>query len=176
LGIIRLPAAGAGETTPKNHEALEQQLRSALKVEEEAPGKFRIGLITFDAAARTVSLPAKVNMRGGVIEYALTTEAGKAHEALLTTTANPRDLHVACLLLGMKAVPPGPQKGGGDALPESEGIRISVLWETNGPAINRPLCALMAGGRWTRRPRQSREGPPLALYRIRLHRQWRIRC
>ena len=141
--------AGTGETTPRNHEALEQQLRSALKVEEEAPGKFRIGLVTFDATARTVSLPAKVKMRGGVIEYALTTEAGKAHEALLTTTANPRDLHIACLLLGMKAVPPGPQKGGGDALPESEGIRISVLWETNGPAINRPLCALMqlaAGG------------------------------
>jgi len=85
--------AGAGETTPKNQEALEQQLRSALKVEEEAPGKFRIGLITFDATARTVSLPAKVKMRGGVIEYALTTEAGKAHEALLTIKVVSSALH-----------------------------------------------------------------------------------
>ncbi len=85
--------AGAVETTPKNQEALEQQLRSALKVEEEAPGKFRIGLITFDATARTVSLPAKVKMRGGVIEYALTTEAGKAHEALLTIKVVSSALH-----------------------------------------------------------------------------------
>lgn len=49
----------------------EKKLRAALKVEELEPGKFRIGKVTFDRNARTVTFPAKVNMRGGLIEYVL---------------------------------------------------------------------------------------------------------
>ena len=141
----------AGVTTgvPTGRDEAEKNLRAALNVEELSPGKFRIGRVTFDKSARTVSLPAKVNLRGGVLEYALTTEAGKAHETLLTTTASPKDLHMACLLLGMKGGPVTGKAGSEMTLTPSESVRITVSWETNGPPVVRPLAALLrlaAGG------------------------------
>lgn len=124
-------------------EAAEKQLRAALKVEETAPGKFRIGRVKFEAATRTVSIPAEVHLRGGVIEYALTTEAGKAHEAMLTTKANPRDVFMACLLLGMKGAPLTGAAGEAMKIQPAEGVRVSVSWETNGPRKTLPLSSLL---------------------------------
>lgn len=124
-------------------EEAEKQLRTALKVEELGAGKYQIGKVKFDAGARTVSVPAKVNMRGGVIEYVLTTEAGKAHEAMLTTTASPRDVHLACLLLGMKAAAVTGEVHAAMTVPAAESVRIAVSWETNGPAKMVPLASLL---------------------------------
>ena len=141
--------AGAAAGAPASRDEAEQRLREALHVEELSPGKFRIGRVTFDKSARTVSVPAKVNMRGGVLEYVLTTEAGKAHEALLTTTASPKDLHLACLLLGMKGGPVTGKAGSEMTLTPSGSVRITVSWETNGPPVVLPLAALLrlaAGG------------------------------
>ena len=128
-----VPAAVKEDRPAVSPAQVEKQLREALKVEETAPGKFRIGSVKFDAANRTVSLPAKVNMRGGVIEYVLTTESGKAHEALLTTKASPQDLHMACVLLGMKGTPLTGGAGEAMKLQPVGSVKISVLWETYGP-------------------------------------------
>ena len=98
-----VPPQGTETQQPATRAEAEGKLQSALKVEELGGGKFRVGQVSFDKSARKVSLPAKVNMRAGVVEYMLTTEAGKKHEALLTTAASPQDLHLACLLLGMVA-------------------------------------------------------------------------
>jgi hypothetical protein len=138
-----VPAADTAQGAPLKPEEAEKKLQAALKVEELAPGKFRVGQVKFDAAARTVSLPAKVNLRGGVIEYVLTTEAGKAHESMLTTKASPRDLHMACLLLGMKGAPLTGGAGEAMKLQPAESVRISVSWETNGPPVTVPLAALL---------------------------------
>ncbi len=138
-----IPSTAAAEVAPVKPEDAEKKLRAALKVEELAPGKFRIGKVKFDAAARTVSLPAKVNLRGGVIEYVLTTEAGKAHEAMLTTGASPRDLHLACLLLGMKGAPVTGEVNAAMTVPAAESVRIAVMWETNGPVKTLPLASLL---------------------------------
>ncbi len=139
-----IPANRAAEGAPVQPAEAEMKLRAALKVEELAPGKFRVGQVIFDATARTVNLPAKVNMRGGVIEYVLTTEAGKAHESMLTTTASPKDLHLACLFLGMKGTPHTGAAGEAMKLAPGESVRISVSWETNGPAKVFSLAALLS--------------------------------
>ena len=55
-----VPAAVKEDRPAVSPAQVEKQLREALKVEETAPGKFRIGSVKFDAANRTVSLPAKV--------------------------------------------------------------------------------------------------------------------
>lgn len=132
---------GAGKFVPTGKTAVaeedrteaEKALLRTLKIERDGPDLLRIGLVTLDKRRRTISLPATLNQREGIIEYALVHENGKVHEALLRTKASPRDLHVALLLLGAKPVPPDGQAK----------VIIRVSWETNGPAVTRPLEQLV---------------------------------
>ncbi len=55
--------------------------------------------IQFDRKTRAISLPAKINMTEGLLEYALVHESGKVHESLLSTTISPFDLNVVLLLV-----------------------------------------------------------------------------
>lgn len=75
----------------------------------------RLGLIEFDHVSREILIPAQVNMERGILEYALVSEKGKLHEALLSTAARPFDLNVVLLLLNYKPdsewwVPPSKPK------------------------------------------------------------------
>lgn len=75
----------------------------------------RLGLIEFDHVSREVLIPAQVNMERGILEYALVSEKGKLHEALLSTSARPFDLNVVLLLLNYQSdsewwVPPAKPK------------------------------------------------------------------
>jgi len=119
-------------------EEAEAKLHKSLKIEELSPGKFRIGRVNFDKTARTVAIPAKVNQREGIVEYVLTTEAGKRHEALLTTTALPQDMHLACLLLGMKGAALSGGRGEAMSVAAADAVEVSVTWETNGPSDPMP--------------------------------------
>jgi len=71
--------------------------------EEVNDHTFRIGGVTLDKLDRSVRFPATVNLREGAIEYFLVHESGKAYESLFTTKVNPYDIHLAMLLLGVKA-------------------------------------------------------------------------
>ena len=61
--------------------------------------RYELNGISFNEVTRTITLPAKVNMVQGLLEYALVHESGKAHESLLTTSVSPYDLNVVLLLL-----------------------------------------------------------------------------
>lgn len=69
---------------------------------EVSPGIYEIGQIHLDQKARTVTLPAVLNMNDGNLEYLLVTEQGNTHESLLVSDVSPSDLHFAMLLLGAK--------------------------------------------------------------------------
>ncbi len=58
--------------------------------------------ISFNDASRAISLPAKINLATGLLEYALVHESGKAHESLLTTPVSPFDLNIVLLLLNYR--------------------------------------------------------------------------
>jgi hypothetical protein len=90
--------------------------------------KLRLGQVELDRRARSLSFPARINAVDGVIEYALVTATGKVHESLLVTDALPRDIHLACLLLG----------GGAPGKPPAE-VKVEISWETNGPPKLLPL-------------------------------------
>lgn len=94
---------------------------------------FRIGAVEIDRVSRTASFPAKINQTDGLIEYALVHANGKRHESLLVTEVQPRDIHLACLLLG----------GGEPGKPPVE-VKIEVQWQTNGPTRKLPLEDLIA--------------------------------
>jgi hypothetical protein len=71
-------------------------------VKELAGGRLQIGQVTLDPKAKTVSFPALVNMRTGLVEYAVVTTSGKVHESVFKTDAEPFHIHTAMLLLGAK--------------------------------------------------------------------------
>jgi hypothetical protein len=104
-------------------------------IEKTGEHTFRIGLVRCDRATRTLTIPAEVNACEGLIEYALVTRQGKAHESLLTTAADPLHVQMAALLLGMS---PSPGKE-----PQGE-VVIEVEWESNGPPRKAPLEDLIA--------------------------------
>lgn len=133
----------AASSQASAREAAEEELRKSLKIEESAPGVLRIGMVELHKNSRTVRLPATVNLREGVIEYALVTEKGKAHESLLTTAASPKDLHLALLLLGVKPAHGVESPDKSVSLPATASAKITVEWKLDGTAQTRDLSELV---------------------------------
>ena len=138
------PATNLPPAAAVPRDEAERTLKNDLKVEQIGPGKLRIGLVTLDQASHSVRFPAKVNMEQGLVEYAVVTTTGKAHEAVFTTKASPRDIHLAMLLLGTKPSAGTATADHAISVPEAAAIRISVEWETNGPMKSYPLASLIA--------------------------------
>lgn len=109
--------------------------RAAELIEITGEHTFRVGMIHGDRSAKSITMPAEVNARDGVIEYAMVTRGGKVHESLLSTAADPLHVQVAALLLGMASHEAG-------ATPAK--VEILVEWETNGPARSVALEDLVA--------------------------------
>jgi len=148
-----IPATNPEEIA-KNPATPEEWKDSATNlIEKTGEHTFRIGVVHCDRAARTLTIPAHVNAREGLIEYALVTRQGKIHESLLSTDAEPLHVQMAALLLGMSPQP-------GKRQPCE--VMIEVEWATNGPARKVPLEDLIAlakdtpqnasGGTMTRGP------------------------
>jgi hypothetical protein len=128
---------------PATRAEAEAALKQALNVHQSGPDSFQVGLVEFDKKNRTITLPARVNMRTQVLEYALVTESGKVHESLLATTAKPMDIQLAFLLLGAS-----PAELTGDfkhaaVVPLSNSVSVEVSWVTNGIAKRYPLSDLI---------------------------------
>jgi hypothetical protein len=73
-----------------------------MPLQQIGPGIFQLGKVKLDKERRTIRFPAVLNMNEALIEYLVVTSAGKVHESLLRTDAEPWHIHVAMLLLGAK--------------------------------------------------------------------------
>ncbi len=93
IALILLPLSSHAQPAPEF---------SAPK--EISPGIFQVGAVRLDKAASTVTVPAKVQMNDGLLEYLLVTPQGPVHESLLVSEATPQDVHMAMLLLGAKGM------------------------------------------------------------------------
>lgn len=114
------------------------------EIETLGGGRFKLGEVRIDQARRTVTIPARVNMRDGAVEYALVTEEGKMHEAIFSTRARPEHIHAACLLLGLREAPLAGTANSAEAVPAASAVQAEVLWETNGPEKRVPLAECVA--------------------------------
>lgn len=114
------PAAGS-EDLPSDPSKWAEHAAGLL--EDLGDGKHRIGVVLIDSKTRSVTIPARVHARSGLVEYVLVTEKGKVHEALLTTQASAFHVHLAALLAGL-----APEKNG-----EVRPVEIWLEWQGNGP-------------------------------------------
>jgi hypothetical protein len=84
--------------------AFAQQPAEFKAPKEIAPGVFEVGVVKLDKNTSTVTVPAKVNMVDGLVEYLMVTPQGAVHESVLVSDAQPQDVHMAMLLLGAKGM------------------------------------------------------------------------
>ena len=133
-------------------------LQKNLKLQPMEEGKFKVGAVILDQKTRTVRFPVKVNMDENAVEYVLVTEQGKAHESIFTTTATPSQVHLACVLLGMKQSPLNDWPKEVSEIPMPHRVNVEVTWPTNGPpkriALHQFIAKVTAG-------RAVTEGEPL---------------
>lgn len=120
-------------TTPKSPEAALEELMGQSTIVPQGKGKFKLGLVEFNATSKTLAIPVRVNMVENPVEYVLVHEDGKKHESILTTTARPEHIHLACLLLGTTPLSiqnwPKDQQG----IPKLNCAQVQLKWATNGP-------------------------------------------
>lgn len=99
-------------------------------VKQIGPNLFEIGIVQLDSKNRTITIPTTVNMNEGQIEYVLVSTAGKLHESLLKTKAEPYHIHVAMLLLNGKPTQPDLYyKNMNNPIP-GEPVSIQLKWKT----------------------------------------------
>lgn len=96
----------------------------ALGLKSLGAGRYQVGCVKFDSQKKQITIPAKVNMRDGFVEYVLVHTNGKVHESVFVTEASFKDIHVAALLLGAKK-----KKEFGDRSVTGVAMEVSVEWE-----------------------------------------------
>jgi hypothetical protein len=102
-----------------------------------------IGQVTVHKRERKLTFPAKVNMDRDLIEYAVVTEAGSTHESLLATSASPRDIHMAALLLGVKPSPGLGDEGKAIEVDRNAAVDVQVIWKADGQECRHKLSQLV---------------------------------
>lgn len=103
-----------GTTAESNEEKTPETRPDIKRLDAE---RLKISDIIVHRTERSITFPVSIAAREQMLEYLLVHEKGKAHESLLTTKVNPRDLHLAVLLLGANGQSP----------------KIELTWRKNGP-------------------------------------------
>lgn len=128
-----------------------------LPVRALGDGRFQVGLVRLDRNSQTVSFPAAVNLRDETIEYAVVHKTGKTHESIFRTSAKPKDIHVAMLLLGAKPMMTNSFGADGSGPPLGEKVFLEASWTNNGARVsyaiedlvlNRETKQAMPRGEW----------------------------
>jgi len=144
--LLLLPLL-TGSTNPPPEQAVPPEAKtslSTLPLREVAPGILEYNEVRLDKKNHRVSFAATVSFRQGLIEYLLVNEKGKTYESLFKTTVQPRDIHLALLLIGLKEdakanagepVPPSAIDAGYlQSAPKPKGppVRLTVSWTQDG--------------------------------------------
>lgn len=126
------------------------------------PGLYELGTITLDLKARRATVPGRINMSQGIIEYlAVMDRRGKLHESVLALDVQPSLFQLALILLGLEQsewAPPDPatRQFTGLAKP-GDPILMWVEWDRNGKTervaaealvFNRETQKPLDGSRW----------------------------
>jgi hypothetical protein len=126
------------------------------QVERISENVYRLGRVTVDLKAKSVTCDGRVNMNRGLIEYLAVAKGGKVHESLLEVDVRPLHLQLGLIMVGLE--PRGGLVEQGDArVPQGSPVAIGVSWEKGGKETQLPAEQLvwdmkkqrpMAPGAW----------------------------
>lgn len=104
------------------------------EAEKIGEDRYRLGKVTVDLKAKTVTCPGKVNMSKGVIEYFAVAPEGKLHESVLSLDVRPLHLQLGLILLGLE--PKGGLRYQGDTqVPKGSPVQVFTSWQRNGKPV-----------------------------------------
>lgn len=99
-------------------------------IKKLAEGIFQVGGVTVNKPNGFVSVDGAVNMDDGLVEYLACGAMGKLHESVLVLHAQPYNLQVALLLLGLEPGDNPLERQGGPGVPEGDPVEIWVTWRS----------------------------------------------
>ena len=104
-------------------------------------GRYQVGAITVDRAARQLTVPGRVLHLDGVpLEYMAVSPGGmKGYESLLEVDARGTEFNLACILLGLEA----PQPGAGAQFERKSRpgppVQLSLRWHAGGTSVTKSV-------------------------------------
>jgi hypothetical protein len=105
---------------------------------------FRIGEMTIDTAAKTLSIAGTVNEASTLEFLANTVNGAKAYESALTLNTNAVSFNAALLLLGLDQARSKPSSVQFDpAAPEGDPVELTVTWTDGGKPRAVPIEELL---------------------------------
>lgn len=136
---LLMPAGAFSEEIRALDNAVMRPSQEAV-VEQLEDGRIRLEKLTVDPNSGSLTIPCKVNMSKGMVEYALVTDYGKRHESILQTESAPHNIQAALLLLGAKSRPVGQPKAKEEKGADPARLGARVEWDLNGGKVeSRPL-------------------------------------
>jgi hypothetical protein len=136
-------------------DATKQLTEAQQRLKKISANEYELDGILINASSREVRLPAQVCLKKAPIEYMLTTDTGKTHETVFTTTIQPTAIHVALLLANYQPATEGmlthvpeeerpkiwkeepPKEKGGNR------VKITVEWMVGKEVKRAPLAAML---------------------------------
>ena len=79
------------------------------QIERLDEARLKLGALLINRKSQEVTLPAKVNLTRGILEYYAVSSNGKLHESILELDVEPSHLHLAMILAGYEPSEYGPQ-------------------------------------------------------------------
>lgn len=103
-------------------------------------GVFQLGPIRLNKAERSISFDAVANIISDLtVEYALVHKIGKTHETMFRTDVRAQELHVAMLLLGVKAAMTNQFPDDLKLPPPGDPVTVEVSWQRDGAKVKYDL-------------------------------------
>jgi len=159
LGLLssqaQQPSPAPAEPGAPIVDAAKQLSDAQQRLKKLSASEYDLDGILINAATREVRLPAQVCLKKAPIEYLLTTDTGKTHETVFTTTIQPTAIQVALLLANYQPATEGllthvPEeerpKIWKEESPKDKGgnrVKIMVEWKADKETKTAPLSVMM---------------------------------
>jgi hypothetical protein len=111
------------------------------------PAKASLPHLTVNVEKRFVDVDGVICLTEGPLELIATVPASKEHEAIVSSKARPKNIHLALLMLGLEPGSPGAWEYKQDKViahdPTGARVRITLLYEKDGKQVERPINELV---------------------------------
>src|SRR3989304_3875348 len=96
------------------------------RVSKIREGVYSVGKVEVYKDKGFIKVPGKVNQRGGLIELLAASPIGKLHESVLVIEAEPLDIQVGLILIGLRGADPSQKQEFGNYKPLGDPVDIRV--------------------------------------------------
>ncbi len=155
MALAGATTSGAGSSRPGFSAS---SLSAGFSATSSAASRVALRGLSLDMARRQVIVAAKVALRQGALEFLLCKEGTKDYESVLTTKAEPSNVHAALLALGLSPGKPGRWvKSDGDparfVAPAGALVDVAIRWKGKAGEVEVPAWKLLKPNRVGEEPR-----------------------